>query len=222
MSIRQGSNKRNEWIDISVPLRNSMVCWPGDPPVTIERMSESGQGYTTTISSLYLGSHSGTHIDAPAHCLPQGTSIDLMPPDMMIGKARVIEIQDRNSIATKELVTHHIQQEERILFKTRNSSKTWHTDMFTEDYVYVSVDAARYLVECGIKTAGIDYLSIGDYNQGGAETHRILLEHGIWIIEGLDLSCVTPGIYELVCLPLRIAGADGAPARAMIRPVKSS
>lgn len=212
----------NEWIDISIPLQNSMICWPGDPPFTIECIREEGPEYITTISSLGLGSHSGTHIDAPAHYLPGGKSIDMMPPDVTIGKARVIEIQDRYSINTKELVTHHIQQEERLLFKTRNSLKAWHTDIFTEDYVSLSVEAARYLVDCDIKTAGIDYLSIGDYNQGGAETHKILLEHGIWIIEGLDLSRVTQGIYELVCLPLRIAGADGAPARAMIRPVKSS
>jgi arylformamidase len=218
-SMKPGFIEHNQWIDISVPLRNSMVCWPGDPPVNIERISEAGPGYTTTISSLCLGSHSGTHIDAPAHYLPQGTGIDLMPPEATIGRARVIEIWDTRSITRKELVPHRIQQGERILFKTRNSSRVWHTDTFTEDYVHISTEAAQYLVQCGIKTAGIDYLSVGSYSRGGAETHLILLEHGIWIIEGLELSRVKQGTYELICLPLRIDGGDGAPARAIVRPV---
>jgi arylformamidase len=212
---------QDEWTDISMPLQNSMICWPGDPPVTIERIKEEGPEYITIISALGLGSHSGTHIDAPVHYFPEGKSIDLMPPDTTIGKARVIEIQDGHSITTKELAMHHIRQGERILFKTKNSSKSWHTDTFTKDYVYVSVEAARYLVECGIKMAGIDYLSVGAYDREGTETHKILLGHGIWIIEGLVLSCVMQGTYDLICLPLRIAGADGAPARAMIRPVNT-
>jgi arylformamidase len=211
----------NEWMDISLPLQNSMICWPDDPPVTIERIREEGPEYITTVSALCLGTHSGTHIDAPVHYFPEGKSIDLMPPDITIGKARVIEIQDGQSITTKELALHHVRQGERILFKTNNSLRTRYTDTFTKDYVYVSVDAARYLVECGIKMAGIDYLSVGAYHRDGAETHKILLGHDIWIIEGLDLSRVMQGTYDLICLPLRIAGADGAPARAMIRPVNT-
>ena len=109
-----------------------------------------------------------------------------------------------------------------MLFKTRNSSRDWHTSAFIEDYVYLSSKAALYLVECGIKAVGIDYLSVDAYEKGKADTHRILLEHGIWIIEGLDLSHVNPGIYEMICLPLRIAHGDGAPARAIVKPVKKS
>jgi arylformamidase len=211
--------QNNEWIDISVSLRSSMVHWPGDPPVVIERISGEGLGDTAAISALSLVSHSGTHIDAPAHYLPQGASIDLMPPEITIGKARVIEIKDSHSVRPEELIPHRIQKDERVLFKTNNSQRVWHTDKFVEDYVYISVEAAQLLAELDIKMVGIDCLSVGGYRNDGAATHRILLENDIWIIEGLDLSPVEPGIYELICLPLKIYGGDGAPARAFIRPL---
>ena len=211
--------KKSEWTDISVPLRSSMVHWPGDPPVVIERISGEGQGDAAVVSALSLVSHSGTHIDAPAHYLPQGTSIDLMPPEITIGNVRVIEIKDSRSIKPEELIPHRIQKDERVLFKTDNSQRVWHTDKFIEDYVYISVEAAHLLAELGIKMVGIDCLSVGGYQDDGAVTHRILLENGIWIIEGLDLSPVKQGTYELICLPLNIYGGDGAPARAVIRPL---
>ena len=212
-------SKKSEWTDISVPLRSSMVHWPGDPPVVIQRISGEGQGDAAAVSSLSLVSHSGTHIDAPAHYLPKGTSIDLMPPEITVGKARVIEIKDRHAIKPEELIPHRIQKDERVLFKTDNSQRVWHTDEFIEDYVYITIEAAQLLAELGIKMVGIDCLSVGGYQDDGAMTHRILLENGIWIIEGLDLSPVQPGVYELICLPLSIYGGDGAPARAIIRPL---
>jgi arylformamidase len=198
-----------------------MVHWPGDPPVVIERISGEGQEDTATISTLSLVSHSGTHIDAPAHYLPQGASIDLMPPEITIGKARVIEIKDGHSIKPEELIPHRIQKDERVLFKTRNSQRVWNTNEFIEDYVYITVEAAQLLAELGIKMVGIDCLSVGGYRDDGEATHRILLENGIWIIEGLDLSPVQPGAYELICLPLNIYGGDGAPARAIVRPLSN-
>ena len=214
--------KKSEWTDISVPLRSSMVHWPGDPPVVIERISGEGQGDTAAVSTLSLVSHSGTHIDAPAHYLPNGTSVDLMPPEITVGKVRVIEIKDRHSIKPEELIPHRIQKDERILFKTNNSQRVWHTDEFIEDYIYITVEAAQLLAELGIKMVGIDCLSVGGYQDDGDATHRILLENGIWIIEGLDLSPVQPGEYELICLPLNIYKGDGAPARAIIRPLSGS
>jgi arylformamidase len=114
---------------------------------------------------------------------------------------------------------HSISKGARVLFKTYNSPRCWKTARFLSDYVYLTIDAALWLVDRGVQTVGIDYLSVGGYKRNGPEVHRILLHHGVWIIEGLDLTHVEPGTYEMVCLPLRIAGADGAPARAVLRPL---
>ena len=211
--------ENSDWIDVSVPLKSAMVHWPGDPPVVIERISGDEPGDTSVISAISMVSHSGTHIDAPAHYLPKGAGIDRMPPDITIGKARVIEIKDRHSIKPEELIPYRIQKDERVLFKTYNSQRAWHTGEFIEDYVYISLEAAQFLAGLHIKMAGIDYLSVGSFNTDGAATHQTLLENNIWIIEGLDLSAVREGMYELICLPLRIDGGDGAPARALIRPL---
>ena len=142
-----------------------------------------------------------------------------MPPDTTIGTARVIEIKDSHSIKPEELIPHGIQRNERVLFKTNNSQRVWHTDEFVEDYVYITVETAQFLTELHIKMVGIDYLSVGGFKDDGAATHRVLLENDIWIVEGLDLSPVKQGSYELICLPLKIHGGDGAPARALLRPL---
>ena len=207
------------WIDISVPLRDSMVHWPGDPPVTVKLVKDIEQGDSANVSVLSMGAHSGTHIDAPLHFIRQGTGIDMMPLDTTIGKARVIEIEDTESVKPEELLRHRLRRGERILFTTRNSSHVWQTDEFVEDFVFISDDAARFLVERGVRMVGVDYLSVGSYKHGGSYVHKTLLGGGIWIIEGLDLSWVIPGKYELICLPLRLVRGDGAPARAIVRPV---
>lgn len=142
-----------------------------------------------------------------------------MPLDAAIGSARVIPIRDRKSIRTDELVGHSIRRGERVLFKTRNSGRCWDTDRFVEDFVYLSASAAQYLAERQVRLVGIDYLSVGGFREDGVETHQALLRAGIWIIEGLNLKRVRPGRVQLVCLPLKIAGGDGAPARALVRPV---
>lgn len=207
----------NDWIDISVPLHTGMVHWPDNPPVLVEYMLHTSRGDICTVSTLTMGSHTGTHMDGPFHFLPEGKGLHEMPLDAAIGRARVIEIRDPESIKPDELRSHNIRQDELLLFKTRNSSRCWKTDTFIEDFVYISQEAARYLASVRVQTVGIDYLSVGGYTKDSVETHRALLEAGIWIIEGLDLSQVQPGMYELICLPLRIASGDGAPARAIIR-----
>ena len=164
-----------------------------------------------------MGSHTGTHMDAPLHFLPEGKGLHEMPFHATLGRARVIEIHDPESIKPGELRPHNIRQGERLLFKTKNSSRCWKTDTFVEDFVYISQEAARYLASVGVLTVGIDYISVGGYTNDGVETHLALLEADIWIIEGLDLSQVEPGMYELICLPLRIDGSDGAPTRAILR-----
>jgi len=206
------------WIDVSVRIRNGMVSWPGDPPARISHAKDMERGDPCTVSLLEMGAHTGTHMDAPAHFVRGGIGIDEMPPDAAIGSARVIPIRDRESIKTDELVRHSIRRGERVLFKTRNSDHCWDTDSFVEDFVYLSAAAAQYLVERQVRLVGVDYLSVGGFRADGVETHQALLKAGIWILEGLNLKRVSPGRVQLVCLPLKIAGGDGAPARALVRP----
>jgi arylformamidase len=210
------------WLDISVPLRHAMVHWPGNPPVNIERVLDMDRGDSHTISRLSLGSHTGTHMDAPAHFIRKGTGIDKMPLDATVGRARVIEIKDTEAIKPAELARHRIRRGERILFKTCNSSLAWKTDKIIENFVYLSKEAAGFLVKRGVRTVGIDYLSVGGYQRNASAVHKTLLGAGIWIIEGLDLSKVKPGRYDLICLPLKLERGDGAPARAILRPVKAN
>jgi arylformamidase len=205
------------WIDVSVTLRTGMVNWPGDPPVRFSHASSIERGDPATVSLLELGAHTGTHMDAPAHFVRGGIGIDAMPLDVAVGEARVIQIDDRDSIKLEELKAHGVQRGERILFKTYNSEHCWDADGFVEDFVYLSAPAASHLVERGVRLVGIDYLSVGGFAADGVETHQTLLNAGVWIVEGLDLKHVQPGRVELICLPLKIAAGDGAPARALVR-----
>ncbi|MBI2371114.1 MAG: cyclase family protein [Deltaproteobacteria bacterium] len=211
----------NGWIDISVPLRSGMAHWPHDPPVQIERLFDLRRGDVYTLSKLSMSAHAGTHMDAPLHFIQTGKGLDEMPFAATIGPARVIEIHDPESIRPDVLRSHRIRRGERVLFKTKNSTRCWNTDSFVEDFVHLSIEAARFLAGRGVRAVGIDYLSVGGYlEKNGPEVHRALLEAGVWIIEGLDLSRVRPGTYELLCLPLRILRGDGAPARAILRPIR--
>jgi len=207
----------NDWIDISVPLRNGMVTWPGDAPFERSPTLQISSGAQCNLSQISTATHIGTHMDAPLHYLPGAAGIDTMPISASIGRARVIEIHDPEVIRTLELEPHHLAKGERVLFKTGNSRHCWKTDHFQKKYIHIEPEAARFLGERRVQTVGVDYLSVGAFDNGGPLTHRILLEAGIWIIEGLQLEHVEPGEYELVCLPLKIMGSDGAPARAVLR-----
>ena len=207
------------WLDVSVPLYSGMVHWPDNPPVEIERTLDMGRGDVCNVSKLAMGAHTGTHMDAPLHFLKDGTSIDQMPFAATLGRARVIEIQDHESIKEAELHQHDLRKGERILFKTLNSSRCWQSDSFFEDFVYISREAAQYLARLQVQTVGVDYLSVGGYRLDGQATHLALLSAGIWIIEGLNLSQVQPGAYDLICLPLKMLGSEGAPARAILQRV---
>ena len=207
-----------DWIDVTVPLKNGMVHWPDDPPFRVTRAQDLARGDMCTVSEIALGVHTGTHMDAPSHFVPDGAPMDALPLDAVMGPARVIEIRDSHVIPVDELRPHAFQRGERVLFKTRNSPRCWDTDAFVEDFVYIPRETAAYLVDRGVQTVGVDYLSVAGYMRDTVETHEALLQAGVWIIEGLNLSAVSAGPYDLVCLPLRIAGADGAPARAVLRP----
>jgi len=207
------------WIDVSVTVRHGMPHWPDDPPVIIERVMDIGRGDECNLSHVAMGVHTGTHMDAPVHFVPGARGLDEMPLAATIGEARVLEITDPHEITADELRSHDLRAGERILFRTANSTRCWQADVFVEDFVFISEPAARHLAEVGVQTVGVDYLSVGGYYADGAAIHRILLNAGIWIIEGLDLSAVGAGRYELICLPVRMHAADGAPARAIVRPL---
>ena len=205
------------WIDVSVPLRSGMVRWPDNPPVEIERTLDVERGDVATVSRISMGSHTGTHMDAPLHFVRGGDGLDRMPLDATVGPARVIGIEDPVSVKREELEPYGIGRGERVLFKTRNSARRWWAEDFMEDFVYVSEGAALYLAEIGVRTVGVDYLSVGGFFEDGVETHQALLGAEIWVIEGLNLSEVEPGEHELICLPLKVEDGDGAPARAILR-----
>ncbi|HLG96883.1 MAG TPA: cyclase family protein [Bryobacteraceae bacterium] len=206
-----------EWIDISVPLHNGIVHWPGDAPFQRIQTLALADGGPCNLSEIRGSAHSGTHMDAPLHFLDGAPAIETMPIEATVGRARIIEIQDAQTIGIAELKPHRPEKGERLLFKTANSRLRWFTRDFQKDFVYIPPESARYLAECKVRTIGVDYLSVGHSENGGDETHRILLAAGIWIIESLDLAHVAPGEYELICLPLKIVGSDGAPARAVLR-----
>lgn len=209
---------QNPWIDISVPLRNGMVYWPGDLPFNITRVADMNvNGTEYNLSTISTSVHIGTHMDAPQHFVNHGATMESMPLDATLGPARVIEIHHASQVTAEELESHNLREGERILLKTSNSARQWKTDEFLKDFVYIPASGARHLANRKIRTVGIDALSVGGWEVDGAESHRIILGAGIWIIEWLDLSQVEPGNYELACLPLKIQGAEGAPARAALR-----
>lgn len=205
------------WIDISVPIRNGMVTWPEDPPVELSRRLSIERGDDYNISFMSMSAHTGTHMDAPLHFIAGGAGLERMPLEATVGEARVIEIADPVSIKPDELSEHDIEPGQRVLFKTSNSARPWQDLPFIEDYVYLSVEGARWLAGRRVACVGADYLSVAGMGREATETHTLLLEAGIWIIEGLYLAGVSPGVYDLVCLPLPLQDADGAPARAIIR-----
>lgn len=204
------------WRDVSVPIRDGMVHWPGDPSVEIVRRESIAAGDAANLTAISMSAHTGTHMDAPLHFLDRGEAIDALPLDAAIGPARVIAIEDAEAVRAGELRGHEPRAGERLLLKTANSARRWWEEGFAEGFVHIEPDAAELLAASGVALVGVDYLSVGGM-QTGAATHRHLLGAGIWIVEGLDLSTVESGEYELICLPLRLAGADGAPARALLR-----
>ena len=205
------------WLDVTVPLHSGLVHWPGDPPLHLERTRDLERGDDCTISTLTMSSHTGTHMDAPLHFVRAGKGLDEMPIETTIGPARVIAVADPESVKPAAIVNLGIRRGERILFKTRNSRRAWSSDPFNKDFVFIEPEAAQILAQRGVRLVGVDYLSVGGYQRNGEETHRILLSAGVWILEGLNLAQVVPGRYELICLPLRVAQSDGAPARAILR-----
>ena len=193
-------------IDISVPLREGMVTYPGDPAVRMERAASIANGDVVNLTRMDFGLHSGTHVDAPAHFIDGAPGVDEIPLEALVGPCEVVAAPDlsRNSVAFAP------KGAERVLFRTPNS-ELWARDEFAEEFTRLDGEAAALLVERGVRLVGVDYLSVGD-----EAAHHALLEAGVVPVEGLDLRGVEPGRYDLICLPLRVVGADGAPARAIL------
>ena len=197
-----------------------MVHWPGDPTFEARLKKTIGDENNSpcNLTHMNMSAHTGTHMDAPRHFIAEGATMETLPIDAVMGPCRVIEIKDPVAITAVELEQHDLKHGERILFKTHNSKHSWQSDDFDEDFIYIAQDGARHITERGVMTVGVDYLSVGGYKKDGGETHVELLGAEVWIIEGLNLSEIEPGEYGLACLPLKLVGSDGAPARAILRP----
>jgi arylformamidase len=202
--------------DISVPLVDGGLVYPGNPPISIAPQQEVSKGASANVSSLTFGSHTGTHVDAMKHFFDDGMTVDAIPLETLMGPAVLICADDDvMAVGEKELRLHELKGHTRVLIKTRNSAFIRNRE-FVKDYTYLAPDGAEYLAALGVKLVGVDYLSIEQFHSGHHKTHRTLLERGIVIVEGLDLSAPPMGPYELRVLPLRLAGLDGAPARAVL------
>lgn len=200
-------------IDISIPIKSGMPVYPHNPEVVIERFS-TGHSY---ISKVAFGTHTGTHVDAPCHVSDLGISVDQIDLDSMLGPCRVLNLTNVDKAVTAtELKKHNIQKGERVLIKTQNSARGF--DAYYADYIYLDGDAAKYLADKAVLMVGIDSLSVAQAGSSDNSAHIELLKHGIPIFEGLDLSKVRPGNYIFFGLPLRLEGADGAPARCVLIP----
>ena len=202
--------------DITLTISESIITWPSDPKVSIQKTRLISKGNSCNVSELKFGSHCGTHIDAPYHFEENGIKIDQIPLDYLIGDVTVFNIKNKEKIDLEDIKSLKLNNINRVIFKTINSTY-WKLPEFKSDFVYLTKEAAQYLVDSSIKLVGIDYLSIEKYGNKGADTHHTLLKNGIVVIEGLDLSEVEAGNYELIALPLKIKDCDGSPARVILR-----
>ena len=204
------------FIDVSVPLKAGMPSFPGNPDFELHAVKRIAAGGSSNVSRLVLGTHTGTHVDAPRHFFDNAATVDALALDLLIGRARVVEIAKRGGITREDLAAANLREDLRVLLKTPNSA-FWNEPGFRQDFTYLDESAASYLVEQGVKVIGIDYLSVEQFKKPGAPAHRALLSRNAIIIEGLNLSDAAPGMYEMYCLPLPVTGGDGAPARVVLK-----
>ncbi len=204
--------------DISLPIFNELVVWPGDPSVSLTLTKSIIDGNQCNLTRIQMGAHTGTHIDAPFHFLADGSTTDAIDMETFIGPCVVVEVDSKELIAKEDLLNANINGFSRVLIKTRNS-ELWANNInsFNENYAALGIDAAQYLIEMNFLLVGIDYLSIESFRSNSGSVHKLLLEKKITILEGLNLSGVIPGDYELICLPLRLQACEGAPARVILR-----
>jgi arylformamidase len=202
--------------DISVPVRAGGLIYPGNPEISIEAQQAIAKGAGANVSMISFGSHTGTHVDAARHFFDDGQTVDAIPLEKLTGPAILIAMDDSvTAVTASELEKHDLRNHTRVLIRTRNSGFLLESE-FVRDYTYLAPDGAQYLVDKGVELVGVDYLSIEQFRSGHHRTHRTLLERSVVIVEGLLLSEPEPGEYDFYCLPLKLAGLDGAPARAIL------
>lgn len=205
--------------DVSLPISDELPIWPGDPGISMTLSSSLARGDAANVTRLTMGVHTGTHIDAPSHFEPDGIGIDGLPLNILIGPCRLFDMSAvKERIDRMALETIDLSGVTRVLFKTTNS-QWWQSGekRFQETFIYLSQDGASYLVERGLQLVGVDYLSVEKFRSPDHKTHHTLLRHKVIIIEGLNLSGVPAGDYELIALPIKLKGADGAPTRVVLR-----
>lgn len=203
--------------DVSVPIREGGLVYPGNPAIHIALQQAVARGAGANVSSVEFGSHTGTHVDAARHFFDDGQTVDQIPLETLMGPALVLEFgDDVRAVGRADLEKKGLDGAKRVLLKTRNSGYLTQDPAFHQDYTYLAPDGAEFIVERGVKLVGIDYLSIEQFHSGHHLTHLTLLRAGVVIVEGLNLDGVPPALYELCCLPLKLAGVDGAPARAVL------
>lgn len=201
--------------DVTMTLTHSMPTYPGEPGPTLTPVKRMKKGDPANVSALSLGLHTGTHVDAPIHFIEGAPGVETLPLEILCGPARLVRIDDPEAVRPGELERAGLNGATRVLFQTRN--REWiKSPRFREDFVYIAPEAAEWLVARGVRLVGIDYLSVEAFGAPQPRTHQIFLNAGVVVIEGLDLSLPPPGDYDLRCLPLKIAGADGAPARVVL------
>lgn len=207
-----------EWIDISVPVGPGITpVWPGAPPIVFERRLDLDGGDEVTDTVVSFSVHTGTHIDAPAHFLRDGATVDAIPPSRLIGPCYVADLRGVDEISPAILEGADVPAGTRRLLLHTNNSARW-SGTFESDFVGLTPEASRWCVERGIDVIGVDYLSVQPFT-GSRAVHDVLLEAGVIILEGIDLTDVSDGAYEMLCLPLALVGTEGAPARALIRAI---
>jgi arylformamidase len=204
-------------LDVSVLLAEGVATYPGNPPFELQPVKRIASGASSNVSKLVMGTHTGTHVDAPRHFFDDRPGVDALPLDLLIGRTRVIDMPHRGGITDAHLAAAGLREDLRVLLRTPNSALWNSAEGFRQDYTYLSEAGARFLVAQGVKVVGVDYLSVEQFKKAGAPAHHALLGNGVVIIEGLNLSEAEAGLYEMYCLPLRIAGGDGAPARVVLK-----
>lgn len=203
-------------LDVSRPIFTGMAIYPRNPPVEIAPAKRIAKGDSSNVSLLTLGSHTGTHVDAPLHMDDAGPGVDEVSLDAMIGPAIVVEVPDDVRAIGAAHLEARIGRHARVLIRSRNSARFAASGSFEEDFAYLAPDGAALLVERGVRFVGVDALSVEQYHAGHHRSHDTLLRAGVAVVEGLALENVAPGEYQVVCLPLRIRGCDGAPARVVL------
>lgn len=208
----------SSYIDVSLTLSPDLPQWPGSPPIELTRRRNMDRGDHVNDGTLSFGLHSGTHVDAPVHFLADGADVTHLALDALIGPAVVAALPQVESVTARDLEDLRLPSDtQRLLLRTRNSEGWRRGDReFREDFVALTADAARWVVDRGLRLIGVDYLSVQRFHDD-PQTHITLLEVGVVILEGLNLAEIEPGPYELIALPLKLAGADGAPTRAVLR-----